>query len=115
MTKKFLNIAHRGFSSEYPENTLLAFSKGLAAGADGFECDLRLTSDGRIVVFHDDTLDRLCGEKGNIESKTFSEVQQLRVKGAEKIPSLEDLLANFLTTTINLEIKPSARDAVVVE
>jgi len=112
---KILNIAHRGFSSKYPENTLLAFREGMQAGADGFECDLRLTADGHVVVFHDDDLKRLCGQKGSIESLPLSEVRKLRVFGREPIPTLEDMLLEFHTTRINLEIKMSQRDAVVVE
>ena len=45
-----LNIAHRGFSGKYPENTLLAFQKGIEAGADGFEFDTHLTKDGEIII-----------------------------------------------------------------
>lgn len=110
-----LNIAHRGYSAKYPENTLLAFDEGMRAGADGFECDLRLSSDGHVVVFHDDDLKRLCGVKGSIEQMTLKEIKELRVFSREEIPTLEELLQNFHTTRINLEIKKSGRDSVVVE
>jgi len=115
---KMLNIAHRGFSSRFPENSLLAFEEGLKAGADGFECDLRMTADSRIVVFHDDDLRRLCNSAGSIEEMNWAEIQKLRIKGTEKIPSLEEMLLHFHTTLINLEIKASAlrggRDSSVV-
>lgn len=113
--RKILNIAHRGFSGSYPENSMLAFDEAMKAGADGFECDLRLTADGRVVVFHDDDLKRLCGQRGSIEKMNWEDVQKLRIFKKEPIPSLEELLTTFLTTTINLEIKHSTRDAVVVE
>ncbi|MBN8554823.1 MAG: hypothetical protein J0L93_05205 [Deltaproteobacteria bacterium] len=113
--KKILNIAHRGYSSAFPENTMLAFDEAMKAGADGFECDLRLTSDGRVVVFHDDSLKRLCGVEGSIEKSTWQDLQNIRVKKKEKIPLLEEMLSTFLTTRINLEIKASSRDAIVVE
>ncbi len=113
--KKILNIAHRGYSAKYPENTLRAFDEGMRAGADGFECDLRLSADGHVVVFHDDDLKRLCGVKGSIEQMTLKEIQSLKVFSQEAIPTLEELLQNFHTTRINLEIKKSNRDAVVVE
>ncbi len=113
--RKFLNIAHRGFSAKYPENTLVAFREGIRAGADGFECDLRLTADGVVVIFHDNNLKRLCGISGRIENLPYSEVRKLKVKGKESIPTLEEVLKEFLTTRINLEIKPSNRDTVVVE
>ena len=49
MTK---NFAHRGFSSKYPENTLLAFEKAIEVGVDGMEFDVQLTKDGEIVILH---------------------------------------------------------------
>ena len=53
-----LNIAHRGFSGKYPENTMLAFKKAIEAGADGVEFDVHLTKDGEIVIIHDERIDR---------------------------------------------------------
>ncbi|MBN2437226.1 MAG: hypothetical protein JXL20_01345 [Deltaproteobacteria bacterium] len=53
-----LKIAHRGYSARYPENTLLAFKKATAAGADMIELDVRLSQDGRLVVIHDERIDR---------------------------------------------------------
>jgi glycerophosphoryl diester phosphodiesterase len=87
----------------------------MRAGADGFECDLRLSADGHVVVFHDDDLNRLCGEKGSIEQLTLQDIKALKVLSQEAIPTLEELLQTFHTTRINLEIKKSSRDAVVVE
>ena len=55
MTK---NIAHRGYSGNYPENTMLAFQKALEAGVDGIEFDVHLSKDGRLVIIHDELLDR---------------------------------------------------------
>jgi glycerophosphoryl diester phosphodiesterase len=110
-----LNIAHRGFSSQFPENTLIAFEEAMKIGADGFECDLRLTSDGHVVIFHDDDLKRLCGAKGSVEKSTLSELKKLKVKGEDEIPTLEEVLSQFHTTRINLEIKASDRPAVIVE
>jgi glycerophosphoryl diester phosphodiesterase len=87
----------------------------MRAGADGFECDLRLSADGHVVVFHDDDLKRLCGVRGSIEQLNLHDIKALKVFGEERIPTLEELLQNFHTTRINLEIKKSNRDAVVVE
>jgi len=110
-----LNIAHRGFSSRFPENTMLAFEKAIEAEVDGFECDLRLTADGEVVLFHDDDLKRLCSTTGSIERMTWKDVSALRVLGREKIPHLQDVLETYQPKVINLEIKPSSREAVVVE
>jgi len=110
-----LVIAHRGYSSKFPENTLRAFDEGMKAGADGFECDLRMTSDGHIVVFHDDDLKRLCGVKGRIETSLLEDIKKLKVKGTESIPRLEEVLTQFHGTRMNLEIKESTRPEVIVE
>ena len=58
------NIAHRGFSGRYPENTMLAFEKALEAGAEGIEFDVHLTKDGQLVIIHDELLDRTTDGKG---------------------------------------------------
>ena len=53
MTKRPLNIAHRGGAKLWPENTLFAFEQSASAGFDGAELDVQLSRDGRLVVFHD--------------------------------------------------------------
>lgn len=92
-------IAHRGFSRDYPENTLLAFEKALDAGADGIETDLQLSLDNVPVLFHDDTLKRITALDKKPEELTLAELQSLdagswfdpRYK-KEHIPSLDELL-----------------------
>ena len=90
-------IAHRGFSSRYPENTMLAFSRALALGADGAEFDVQLTKDGIPVVFHDESLTRITGDSRLIKDLTLQELQTFdlsyRFKGqcpAQRIPTLEE-------------------------
>lgn len=87
-----LVIAHRGASAESAENSLAAFRRALALGADGIELDVRLTRDGVPVVFHDATLRRLTLAKGRIVDRTWAELRALRVRGTEPIPRLEDVL-----------------------
>ncbi|HCJ76546.1 glycerophosphodiester phosphodiesterase family protein [Thermoguttaceae bacterium LCP21S3_D4] len=58
------NIAHRGFSGKYPENTMLAFEKAIEAGCDGIELDVQLSKDGIPVIVHDERLARTTGESG---------------------------------------------------
>lgn len=105
--RPLLNLGHRGFSSLYPENTLTSFEQALAAGADGFECDLRMTADGEIVVFHDETLERLCGISGSVEESSWDELKILKILSKEKFCRLEDILNHFPSARINLEIKVS--------
>lgn len=98
--------AHRGLhdGSSAPENTLSAFAAALDIGA-GIECDLRLTADDQIVVFHDlDTL-RLCGSSARIGASSLAELAHLRVAD-EPIPTLADLLRMVAgRAPILLEIK----------
>jgi glycerophosphoryl diester phosphodiesterase len=85
-------FAHRGLhcGSTIPENTLAAFVAALEIGA-GIECDLRLTADDRIVVFHDADTSRLCGSPLKIGQSPFAELSAQRV-GAQPIPTLQELL-----------------------
>ncbi|HMG55621.1 MAG TPA: glycerophosphodiester phosphodiesterase, partial [Kofleriaceae bacterium] len=59
--------AHRGDSANAPENTMLAFDRARAAGADGIELDVRFDADHNVVVFHDSELARLTGRPGLME------------------------------------------------
>jgi glycerophosphoryl diester phosphodiesterase len=70
-------VAHRGGSRLAPENTLPAFERAAALGADAVEIDVRLTSDGTVVVFHDEETARLTGEPGTIEARALVEVAAL--------------------------------------
>jgi glycerophosphoryl diester phosphodiesterase len=70
-------VAHRGGSRLAPENTLAAFERATALGADALEIDLRLTADGTVVVFHDEETARLTGEAGTIEGRPLSSVRAL--------------------------------------
>jgi glycerophosphoryl diester phosphodiesterase len=85
-------FAHRGlhYGAALPENSLIAFAAALEIGA-GIECDLRLTADNRIVVFHDRETWRMCSSHLIVGESTHSELSSLRV-GDGPIPTLESLL-----------------------
>jgi glycerophosphoryl diester phosphodiesterase len=85
-------FAHRGlhFGSGFPENSLIAFAAALEAGA-GIECDLRLTADNRIVVFHDADAWRMCASPLRIGQSSLAELGRLRL-GEGPIPTLASLL-----------------------
>ena len=70
-------MAHRGYALHYPENTGAAIHAALAAGAKYFECDIQLTADRVPIVFHDQTLDRICGVPGRIHDFKFAELAPL--------------------------------------
>jgi glycerophosphoryl diester phosphodiesterase len=86
-----LIIAHRGGAALKTENSLPAFENAVRLGADGVECDVQCTSDGEVVVFHDETLDRLCGEPGCLRDITFRDLRKnFRLPGGEVIPHFEE-------------------------
>jgi glycerophosphoryl diester phosphodiesterase len=72
-----LVFAHRGGAKLGPENTMPAFARGLEAGADGMECDVRLSADGVPMVIHDATLDRTTDRTGAVAALTASELARV--------------------------------------
>jgi glycerophosphoryl diester phosphodiesterase len=101
-----LIIGHRGSSAIYPENTRTAFEQALSVGAHGLELDIQCSSDGKAIIFHDDTLERMTNGTGNVCDHTFPALQALHVEGNEHILSLQEMFALFAgKTTLWLEIK----------
>ena len=93
------NVAHRGASGNYPENTLIAFQKALEIGVDEIELDLYLTKDDHLVVMHDPTVDRTTDGTGAIEDLTLPEIKDLDAGRAfgeqfrgERVPTWEEAL-----------------------
>ena len=72
-----LVFAHRGGADALPEHTLGAYLRALDEGADGLECDIRLTRDGHLVCVHDSKLDRTSNGRGRVSSKTLAELDTL--------------------------------------
>ncbi len=72
-------IAHRGASGDVPENTLEAFDRAWRDGADGIELDVRLSADGRAVLSHDPTLERVCGDPRHINTISSGELNTIDV------------------------------------
>lgn len=87
--------AHRGLhenGTAAPENSLEAFRRAVDAGF-GIELDIQLSKDGVVVVFHDDTLKRVCGVEGSVCDYTYDELLRLKLCGTkERIPRLEEVL-----------------------
>lgn len=98
-----------------PENTLPAFRLAHELGADGIELDVQLTSDGRVVVLHDETLDRTTSGWGPVVHRTLDEVHALDASygmsgfADAHVPTLEEVLEVIGPTgmTINIELKNS--------
>lgn len=129
-SKPMLVIAHRGYCSVAPENTMQAFSRALDIGVDMIELDVQMTKDGYIVVFHDLNLSRIVGDKATISDYTYAELLNMdfgsyksanttglsedmmsRCYDGEHIATLDEVLAYMATeqidsnVTINLELK----------
>jgi len=111
-------IAHRGFSGRAPENTVAALREAIAIGADMAEIDVTLTADERVVVIHDETLDRTTDGNGLVAEYGFDEIRGLdagswfapRFAG-EKVPTLGEVLDTSKgRILLNVEIKTEAVD-----
>lgn len=106
-----LVVAHRGASSEQPENTLAAFDAALEAGADVVELDVRLTADGVPVVLHDPDVSATTDGSGFVHELTLSELKRLDASGGrgprEEVPALSEALELIGRAggAVDLEIK----------
>jgi glycerophosphoryl diester phosphodiesterase len=111
------NLGHRGLGatrlgSEFPENSIAAFTEAMARGAHGVELDVELTADGKLVVMHDDTVTRTTTCTGCVSAWTFDEVRQCRLLDgnrtptSEAPPTLEEVYAALPPSAlVNVELK----------
>ena len=115
-----LLIGHRGYPALCPENTLASFEGAMQAGCDMIELDVTLTRDRKVVVIHDDTLDRTTNGKGPVSGHALEEVKALDAGSwfdarfaEERVPELSEVIK--LTAgrcMLNIEIKESAFEAI---
>ncbi|MFJ2649295.1 glycerophosphodiester phosphodiesterase [Streptomyces sp. NPDC087420] len=98
-------FAHRGGAADGLENTAAAFRRADSLGYRYFETDVHTTADGRLVAFHDTTLDRVTDGHGRIADLPWEEVRQARVAGKEPLPLFADLLDEFPDARWNVDIK----------
>lgn len=107
-------MAHRGYSGAYPENTMLSFREAVKVGCDAIEMDVHETRDGRLVVIHDERLDRTTDGTGRICEHTFDELRQVNAAARfagkyapERIPSFDEYCewASGESVGHNIEIK----------
>lgn len=97
-------LAHQGLDLRGAKNTMRAFRQAVRAGAQYLETDVHASADGVVVVFHDDRLDETTDTDGAIAELTWQELSVVRV-GGEPIPRLEDVLAEFPTSMLNIDVK----------
>ncbi len=86
-----LQVAHRGFSSKAPENSVPAFELAVKKGFYGVECDIHQTKDGSFVVMHDPVLDRMCGVDLEIQDLTREEVRSHPIRAGKQIEDYPNL------------------------
>jgi glycerophosphoryl diester phosphodiesterase len=105
-------IAHRGASAVAPENTLAAFKEAIRVGADMIELDVRLSSDGAMMVFHDQDLSRTTDGNGPVEKRRLAELRELDAGSwfsdefiGEGIPTLEEVIQTIFPSRIELCIE----------
>jgi glycerophosphoryl diester phosphodiesterase len=108
-------FAHRGGAAHAPENSWTAFEYAVKLGYAYLETDARATSDGKLVAFHDRTLDRVTDATGPINARPYREVAALRVAGTEPIPLLEDLLGAWPDVRFNIDLKDVAGISLLPE
>ncbi len=116
-------FAHRGASAHAPENTLPAFELALQQGADGVELDVKLTSDGHVIVMHDPTVDRTTDGHGRVRDLSLADFRKLDAGGwyseayrGAKVPTLDIVFETIgRRCVINVELTnyTTPRDALV--
>lgn len=118
-------FGHRGAKGHYPENTMLGFNKAQDMGADGIEIDVHLTKDKKVVVMHDENIDRTTTDKGLIKDWKIFDLKKVKTGTRfkklpkynetwhkERVPELFEVLALFAKNkmVINIELKTDVYD-----
>lgn len=105
-------FAHRGASGDYPENTMLAFKKALTLPIDGIELDVHKSKDGKLVVIHDEDIQRTFKGKGLVKDYTLDELKEFKCRKFEfinnklcTVPTLSEVLELIKDTNIVLNIE----------
>jgi glycerophosphoryl diester phosphodiesterase len=105
-----LVIAHRGASTERPENSLAAFRRARELGADGVELDAMRCASGEVVVFHDEDLERLGGRPEEVRRAPLALLREVDLGGGERIPTLDEVLGDLAgDQLVNVELKSPER------
>ncbi len=114
------NFAHRGLHDmdrSIPENSLMAFAAAVGEGY-GIELDVQLSKDGQVVVFHDDTLNRVCGVDGRVDAYDYDELKEFSLLGTmQHIPLLTEALELIGTgdSPLIVELKSGPRNSELCE
>ena len=105
LDSEFQGFVHRGDTSIFLENTIEAFQSAVSLGYLYLETDLRETSDGKIITFHDPNLKRITGANITISETKFSDIRMRRLPSREIIPTIDELLEEFPDSFFNMDLK----------
>ena len=122
MYRIFMNIAHRGASCDYPENTVLAFEKALPL-TSFLECDIRFTKDEEIVLMHDPTVNRTTNGQGLVSDFTLEEIRELEAGSwldkqfqGVRVPTLREVMESLPPeANLVIEMKDGIRFPKIIE
>jgi glycerophosphoryl diester phosphodiesterase len=106
---------HRGAPAHEPENTMAAFERALADGANALELDVHVTSDGHVVVAHDPDGHRIAGVPDRIVEVPLDRIKRWNLGHGEarhQVPTLDEVLAAFNAVPMSIDLKPDAPSAV---
>ncbi len=105
--KRPLILGHRGASADALENSLAAFALAKDQGADGIELDVQLSADGQLIIFHDQTVERLTDGAGKISDLSWAQLQEFKLANGEAIPTLDavfELLGSSFLYNVELKL-----------
>lgn len=116
------NIAHRGASGHAPENTRAAFDLAMAMGADAIETDVQMTSDGELILFHDNRVDRTSDGRGPVASFSLAEIRSLDTgswygegDSPQAVLTVDEMIADYLPRIpVVFEVKDSRATVTLV-
>lgn len=114
-TSKPIAFAHRGGTSAAPENSMRAFQHAVDLGYRYLETDVHATSDGHVVAFHDNDLQRTCGSSLKIADATIDELSTARIDGTDPIPMLIEILDAWPEVNLNIDCKSDAVVAPLIQ
>lgn len=110
-----LAFAHRGFSRDGQENSMVAFAAAVDLGFRYVETDVHATADGVVIAFHDATLDRVTDGTGRVDRLPWAVVRRARIAGREPVPTLAELLGSWPDLRVNIDVKSAQAVGPTVE
>jgi len=112
----FLKVGHRGARAYEPENTIRSFARAIKMGVNAVELDVRATKDKKLIVMHDEKLERLTGAPGKVSDYTLRQIKKLKILGKGEIPTLGEAL-DFIDKKVQkilIEIKEPGTERKVL-